>query len=332
MKLLNSTDIWNVYSMSQALDDVAEAFAAVASGRTATPLRTKISIDDDRTLLVMPSYAPGVEAASVKTIALYPNNASSSLPTAPASLVLLDGATGMTRAFLDGDTVTKFRTGASSGVALRLLGRADASVGLVVGTGGQALTQVLAMIAAAPNLTEVRIANPFPGQAEEFVEMLRAHPGFERANFSGTLSIYRDADEAAGDADLIILVTSSTTPVLSASSLKPGVTISCVGSYQPHMQECGSDIMEAASRIYCDDVDAALEESGDLIIPLREGRISREDIVGSIGEVIASTVDGRASDDEIIVYETVGVGAQDLWAAQAIVSAAEVAGVGTDWE
>nr|WP_223875379.1 hypothetical protein [Nanchangia anserum] len=330
--MLNSTDIWNVYTMTQALDDVADAFVAVSGGRTMTPLRTKICPDSRRTVLTMPAYAPGVDQVSVKTIALYPDNASRGLPTAPASLVLVDGKTGMTRAFLDGDTVTKFRTGASSGVAFRHLGRDDAQVGLVVGTGGQAFTQVLALLAAAPTLSELRIANPFDGQAEEFVTALRAHPGFAQAGFSGRITTWLNADEAAAEADLIILVTSSTSPVLHADTLKPGVTISCVGSYQPHMQECGADVMARADKIYCDDVEAALEESGDLIIPLESGDIDRADIRGAIGEVIAGDLVGRERDDEIIVYETVGVGAQDLWAAQAIVNAAEEAGVGTDWE
>lgn len=332
MRLLTGSDIWSVYSMEQALDDVAEAFAVTSADEADLPLRTRINIDDDRTLLMMPAYSAKADAAAVKTIGLYPKNAQKDLPTAPASIILLDAETGQVSALLDGATVTKIRTGASSGVGFRYLARSDARIGVIVGTGGQAYTQLLAMITALPTLEEVRIVNPDRALAEAFVDQLKAWQPFTDSGFSGELTIETDADSAADGADAIILVTSSHQPVLSAKNLKAGCTISCVGSYQPHMQECGPDIIERADRIVCDQVEACVEESGDLIIPLQQGIISEADLQDEIGEIIAGNKPGRESDEDIIVYETVGVGTQDLWAAKAIVAAASNAGVGTEWQ
>lgn len=331
MRLLNHEDIWDVYSMDQALDDVADAFVAVAHGATDTPLRTRITPDDERAFLIMPAYASEVDALAVKTIAIVPGNAERGLPTAPASVLLVDGETGQTRALLDGDTVTRIRTGASSGVAFRHLARSSSEVGLLVGTGSQALTQALAMIAAVPTLAELRVANPIPGEADAFLTRLREHRAFADSGFDGVLVATEDAEAGAEGADIITLVTSSTDPVLGAAHLTPGATVSCVGSYQPHMEECGPDIMAAAAAIFCDDVDACLAESGDLIKPLDDGTITRDKIRGAIGDVISGALPGRQSDDDVLVYETVGVGAQDLWAAARIVDAAERVGVGTEW-
>lgn len=331
MLLLNADDIWQVYTMGDAIRDIEAALVATVEGAALTPLRTQIPAEE-RTFLMMPSYSAGIEAAAVKTIAICPGNADRGLPTAPATIVLLDGDTGMPRALLDGATVTQMRTGASSGAAFRHLGRPDARTGLIVGTGSQALTQVLALLEAAPDLTELRVANPYEGEADAFLDRLRAHPAFQALHFGGQLRAFCDADAAATDADLITLVTSSTSPVLSAQALSPGATVSCVGSYRPDMQECGSDIMAAADLIVCDDVEAALEESGDLLTPLKEGVISRDDLGCALGDVIAGRHPGRTSPDDLIVYETVGVGAMDLWAAHAIVAAAQGAGVGTTWQ
>lgn len=330
MRLIGGHDIWRLYPMVKAIEDARAAYAATSEGATVTPLRTKVEIDADRTLLTMPAYSPKLEAAAIKIIGLFPNNAATGKPTAPATVVLLDATTGEPLALLDGDVVTKIRTGASSGLAFALLANPDSRIGAVVGTGGQAPTQVAAQIAACPRLEQIRIANPIEGEAQRFVAALRDHPSFP-ADWEGTIEAFTDADTAIAGANVVTLVTSSTTPVISASALSRGVTVSCVGSYQPHMQECGSDTMRAADRIYCDVTEAALAESGDLIIPLRDGDIERSAILGDIGDVARGACEGRGHAEEIIVYETVGVGAQDLWAAHAIVEAACRAGAGTVW-
>ena len=332
MKLLNTHDIWNVYDMHQALDDCAAAYQAVSAGQTINPLRTQLKVDDDRTFLMMPCYSDQIEAAAVKTIGIFPKNTDKGISTAPASIVLLDGESAQLRAILDGETITRIRTGASSGVAFRQLARSDSQVGVVIGTGGQAATQALAMLAGCPHLRTLRFVNPDLQKAQKYVDTFIDTPQFQHSEFSGNVEAWDNSDEAARDADVIIAITSSSTPVLSAKNLKPGVTISGVGSYQPGMQEIGTDIMQRADRIYCDDVDSTLAESGDLIIPLEAGDITRDDILGSIGDVISGQLEGRQNDDEIIVYKTVGVAAQDLWTAAAVVEHAEKAGIGTDWQ
>ena len=85
-----------------------------------------------------------------------------------------------------------------------------------------------------------------------------------------------------------------------------------MGTYEPNKHEVDFTLIGRADKIYCDFVDAVLSESGDILLPIQEGIINKDDICGGLGEVINGDLKGRESDDEIIVYETVGIAAQDL--------------------
>ena len=112
---------------------------------------------------------------------------------------------------------------------------------------------------------------------------------------------------------------------------KYGATISCVGTYEPHKHELDPAVLPRASKIICDSKEAALSETGDLLIPIADGIITEEDVLGSLGDVINGKIKGRENDEEIIVYETVGVAAQDLVAAKVIYDKAVEAGKGLRW-
>ena len=139
------------------------------------------------------------------------------------------------------------------------------------------------------------------------------------------------SDEAIEDADLIITSTSSVTPVFDGTKVKKGATVSCIGSYQHHMQEMDPVILTRASKIYFDSEDAVLSEAGDILIPLEDGTVTREDFTGDIGNVVKGELAGRENDDEIIVFKSVGVAAQDLVTAKVIYDRAVAAGAGMEW-
>ncbi len=113
--------------------------------------------------------------------------------------------------------------------------------------------------------------------------------------------------------------------------MKKGATISCVGAYQHHMQEMDPAILPRASKIYFDSEDAVLSESGDILIPLEEGIITKDDFTGDLGDVIKGNVVGRENDEEIIVFETVGVANTRPRCSKEYLRKAVAAGVGTNW-
>ncbi len=326
MILLSKEDIKRVVTMKEMIEAMKTAYKMTVDGTVQSPLRTVIEAEDG-SFLFMPAYAPEMEAAALKVVNIFPGNAANGLATSPAQVMLIDGKTGYVIALLDGTYITAFRTGASTGAAFDLLAKEHCRKGAMIGTGGQAAAQLEAMLATRP-LEEVRIYSRNAEKCQKFAAEMQE----ELASYGAKILPAASSDECIEDADLIITVTTSSEPVFDGTKVKPGATISGVGNYQPHKHEMDPAVLPRASKIICDFKDAALSESGDLLIPMADGLISEADILGSLGDVVNGTIPGRENDEEIIVYKTVGVAAQDLVAAKIIYDKAEAAGIGVRWE
>lgn len=327
MLLLSREDIKSVITMKDIIEADKRAFKMVVDGSVDTPLRTVIDGKYDGAFLFMPAYAPELDTAAMKVIDIFPHNIDKGLMTSPAQVMLIDGKTGYVIAMLDGTYVTQLRTGASSGVAFDLLAKKECKKGGMIGTGGQAATQLEAMLTAR-KLEEVKIFDLNADRCKAFAEQMQE----ELASYGAKIIPAASADDCIEDADLIITVTPSSKPVFDGTKVKAGATISCVGTYEPHKHEMDPAILPRASKIICDSKEAALSETGDLLIPIADGIITADDVLGSLGDVINGKIKGRENDDEIIVYETVGVAAQDLLAAKLIYDKAVEAGKGLVWE
>ena len=328
MLLLSRNDIQKVFTMKDAIEADKLAFQLVVEGKCDAPLRTNIQAPKyDGCLLFMPAYAESMDAASLKIINIFPHNIDHGLPSSPAQVLLIDGKTGLVSSVMDGTYVTQLRTGAASGAAFDILAKKDCHIGALIGTGGQAATQLEAMLVAR-DLKEVRVFDLNYERTSAFAEEMQ-----QRLSSYGTSIIaVKNSDAAIDNADLVITVTPSSTPVFDGTKVKKGATISCVGAYQHHMQELDPRALTRASKIYFDSEDAVLSESGDILLPLEQGIISKEDFTGDLGDVILGKLTGRENDDEIIIFETVGVATQDLVTAKWIYDRAQAAGVGTQWD
>ena len=326
MILLSKEDIKRVVTMKEMIEAMKTAYKMTVDGTVQSPLRTVIEAEHG-SFLFMPAYAPEMEAAALKVVDIFPGNAANGLATSPAQVMLIDGKTGYVVALLDGTYITAFRTGASTGAAFDLLAKENCRKGAMIGTGGQAAAQLEAMLAARP-LEEVRIYSCNAEKCQKFAAEMQE----ELASYGAKILPAESSDECIEDADLIITVTTSSEPVFDGTKVKPGVTISGVGNYQPHKHELDPAILTRASKIICDFKDAALSESGDLLIPMADGLISEADIRGSLGDIVNGTIPGRENDEEIIVYKTVGVAAKDLVAAKIIYDKALTSGIGMRWE
>lgn len=328
MLLLSKEDIQKVFTMKDAIEADKQAFKLVVEkDKVDSPLRTNIQAPKyDGCFLFMPAYVEDLDVASLKIINIFPKNIEKGISTSPAQILLIDGKTGFINAVLDGTYVTKLRTGAASGVAFDVLAKEECKIGALIGTGGQAATQLEAMMTAR-KLEEVRVFDLDYDRTKLFAETMSK----ELDRFNTRIVAVKSSDEAIDNADLLITVTPSSKPVFDATKLKKGVTISCVGAYQHHMQELDPVALERASKIYFDSKEAVLSESGDILIPLEEGRITEDDFTGDIGDVLNERVVGRENDDEIIVFETVGVATQDLVTSNIIYNKAIEKGIGLSW-
>lgn len=327
MLLLTREDIKKVFTIKDAIETNKTAFEYVVEGTCEIPLRTNISAPKyDGCFLFMPAYAEGIDKASLKIVNLFPHNIDEGKSSSPAQVLLIDGKDGFVKAIMDGTYVTQLRTGAASGAAFDLLGRKDAKIGALIGTGGQAATQLEAMLAVR-DLDEVRIFSRNAEKRDDFVKQMQE----EMSSYKTKIVSATSSDEAVDGADLLITVTPATEPVFDATKVKAGCTVSCVGAYQHKMQEMDPVILTRATKIYFDSEEAVLSEAGDILIPLEDGTITKDDFTGDLGQLIKGEIVGRENDEEIIVFESVGVGAQDLTAANMIYEKAKAAGVGTEW-
>ena len=325
MLLLTKEDIGKVFTMKDAVEADKECYKAFSEGRFDVPLRAVIN-GSRGNFLFMPAYSEEMKAAGLKIVNIMPGNPAKGLPASIGQVLLIDGETGEVKALMDGTYITALRTAAASGAAFDLFGLKDASVGAMIGTGSQAMAQLEAMLTAR-RLKEVRVAARNFEKTKAFVEEAKEKLG----TYGAEIIACEDTNAAVDGADLVTLVTVSGAPVCSAAYFKPGCVISAVGAYTYDMQELDPSVFDKCGKIYFDSEEAVLSESGDILRPLDEGTLSRDQFTGDIGDYILGKIPGRESADEIIVFENVGIGALDLYTAQKVFERASAEGVGLDW-
>ncbi len=314
MLLLNGKDMKNIFSMREAVESCKKAFRTFSAGESVVPLRTNISIPKYKgTTLFMPGYIESMNVSGIKIVSVFPGNPEKGLPSVPATMVLINSTTGEVCCVLDGTYLTRLRTGAAAGAATDVLARNDAKIGALIGTGGQALTQLEAMLTVR-ELDEVRIYSRNRSKAEAFIELAKDDLGLSTTHLISVES----SDEAITGADIITAVTTSKKPVFDGKKVKPGAHVNGVGSFMPDMQELDEEIINRADKIFFDSLDAVLAEAGDFIIPLKKDNINKEKINGELGQVLVGKVKGRESKDEITLFKTVGIAVQDLVTASEI--------------
>ena len=322
---MNKEEIKSVFTMKDAIETDKDCYRMFSEGKFEVPLRAVIN-GSHGNFLFMPAYSEEMNAAGLKIVNIMPGNPTKGLPASIGQVILIDGETGEVRAIMDGTYVTALRTAAASGAAFDLFGRKDAGIGAMIGTGSQAMCQLEAMLSSR-DLKEVRISARNYEKTKAFAAEAKKVFG----SYDTEIIAYEDTNAAVDGADLVTLVTVSETPVCSANHFKPGCTISAVGAYTYDMQELDPAVFAKCGKLYFDSVDAVLSESGDILRPLDEGTLSKDQFTVDIGEYLLGRIPGRESDEEIIVFENVGIGALDLMTASRIFEKAVAAGVGINW-
>lgn len=313
MRIIRAGDLARACPMAEAIAAVRDGFAALSSGEASVPLRTTVPLREAAIALAMPAALRDAGAFAVKIVSVVPANAGRGLPAVTATVLLSDAATGLPLALLDGTALTALRTGAAGGVAADLLGRADASVMALYGTGAQARAQLQAALAVR-RLREVRVVGRDPSRLAAFVEAVRAEiPG---------VAIAAAGPGAAAGADLVVTATSSVEPVFPGRLLGPGAHVTAVGSFRPDMRELDDDALGGA-RVFVDQREAALAEAGEL-------RHMRARDVTEIGEVLAGRAAGRRTDRERTIFKSVGNAIQDLVVASHAYERALALGLGEE--
>ena len=321
LRILNADEVRRALPMAEAVEAMKRAFGLLSAGEVSMPLRSRIEIAEAQaTALFMPAYGPGAGLA-VKIVSVFPRNPGAGLPTIHAVVIVLDARSGAPLALLEGASLTAIRTGAASGAATDLLARNDSRVAAVFGSGAQARTQLEAVCTVRQIEAAWVYGIDSPG-VEAFVREMAGRGPIPR-----DLRIASSPEEAIAEADVICTATTSSTPVFPGRQVRPGTHVNAVGSYAPEMQEIDSDLV-ARALVVVDSRQAALVESGDLLIPLRQGSLRPEAIHAELGEIVNGARAGRMSDEQITLFKSVGVAIQDVVAAGAALKRAEEAQIG----
>lgn len=308
MLILTKEDIKKVFTMKEAIEADKEALRIYSEGKSVVPLRVNINIPKEQgQSLFMPAYVEELDATGIKIVSVFPKNIELGKPSVPAKMILLDGKTGEVCAIMEGTYLTQLRTGAVQGAATDILAKKDAKIGVLFGTGGQAATQLEAMVCVR-NLAEVRVFDINYERAKEFAETMQE----QLAEYDTKIIAVDDGNEAVKDADIITAVTTSRRPVFDGTLVKKGAHVNGVGAYTPQMQELDEYIVKNADKVFFDTKEGVLAEAGDFIIPMEKGIVSESDFNGELGQVILGHVSGRETDEEITLFKTVGVAVLDV--------------------
>lgn len=331
MIVLNQKDIDKSLSMSQCIDGVIEAYSLSFENKVNSPLRTGlVSKINKGTALFMPGFIEEKGMLGIKIVSVFPENIKLGKKVINGSIIMLDEKTGETRAILDGGYVTQLRTGAATGASIRLLANKEVKIGVLFGTGGQAPKQLEAMLCER-QFEEIRIVGrnfektkAFALQMDSVIKTMNIDPSHKNVK----LKALENGDEAVKDADIIILATTSTTGLFDGNFLKQGVHICGVGSYTKDMKEMDQTTILRADKIFIDQKEAILSEAGEFIQLIDKGIISKAFYTAELGEVALSLKKGRENKEEITIFKSVGIAAQDLVSADKIYKNAIKLGLG----
>jgi len=327
VRFLSRHDVEALLDPDRLIEALASAMTDVSTGRASIPPRVAAMVDAREAILgAMPGYLPSSNRLAAKLVSVFPHNDAVGIPSHQAVIAVFDAETGTPAAIMDGTAITAMRTAAGSALSTRLLARDDASVLAILGTGVQARAHA-AMVPRARPFAEIRVAGRDPAKARALAEELRATtPGGEV-----NVLVAETFDQAMRGADVVCATTHSHEPVIRRRSVEVGMHLTSVGVNRDGPEVDAETVRDSLVVVESRSAALAPYPAGavDLLRPIEDGVIERGHIHAEIGELVLGTKPGRTSPDQITLYKSVGIAAQDAAAAGLVLEAAEAAGAGT---
>jgi ornithine cyclodeaminase/alanine dehydrogenase-like protein (mu-crystallin family) len=287
---LNEEQVREHLRMIELIPAMEKALIDFSAGKVAQPVRSIISIDPPGGFLgLMPGFTP--DGLGLKAVTFYPSNTERGIPTHMAMIFLVDPQTGTPLAIMDGRLITEMRTAAVSAAATKLLASPNAKILAILGSGVQARSHVEALLLVR-QFEEIRVWSPTLEHAKWFAQEIDA-------------TATSTAEEAVRNADVIVTVTSSKTPVLKGDWLKPGCHVNAIGACRPDWRELDDEAMQK-NVVFVDSREGAMKESGDVIL-------SGAKIYAELGEGLAGKFPSHA--DETTIFKSLGMAVEDIAAA-----------------
>lgn len=322
MLILSHEEVSQLLTIKECIAVMREALLALANGNAYQPLRTIIRPPDAQGVMgLMPSYMSAERAAfGLKAICVLPGNPAKGLDSHQGGVLLFSAETGELLAIMNASAITAIRTAAVSGVATDALAPGGACDLALIGSGVQAHSHLAAM-AEVRSLKRCRIASRRFAHAQNFCEELQKE-------FSFLLEPSETVEAALRGADLIVTTTTAREPIVKREWISAGAHLNLVGSSTAKTREVDGETMAAMS-LFVDRRESTVNESGDYLLALRDGAIGPEHIRAELGEVLKGDHPGRASSEEITCFKSLGIGIEDLFAAEYVYRRAKEKNVGS---
>ncbi len=317
--ILSRSDIVRLMKYGDYVDAVEAAFRAAVEGRAVAPPASALHVPGGGFHAKGAALLGRDAKVAIKINGNFPGNpAANGLPTVQGIIYLADGADGRPLAVMDSIEVTINRTGAATTLAARHLARSNSRVATVCGAGVQGRIQLTA-IAAAAKLERIHVWEINVQAAERLAKEMSAALKLD-VRAASDLAVVRESD-------IIVTCTSARRAFLTPDLVRPGTFIAAVGADNSDKHEIDPKLY-ASCLVVVDSIEQAAE-IGDLHHALEAGAVARDHVHASLGEILAGTRPGRTDDKTITLFDSTGMGLQDVAAAVAIYRRALETGAGT---
>ncbi len=302
--ILTRSDVAELLTMRECIEAVESAFRAHAEGRAVGPEVASVHVDGGGFHIKAAGLTLSRPYFAAKTNGNFFHNDRLQLPRIQGTVVLCDASNGIPLAVLDSIEITVLRTAAATAVACRHLAGRDSSVLAIIGCGLQGHATFRAVVECLP-IQQVFLFDPNPVAVQSLMDVVRSS-GL-RAHAAAGVS------DAMREAHLCVTATPSTVPIVGLPDLHPGLFIAAVGADSDTKQELDPAIVRG-SRVIVDSREQAAV-IGEVHHAIDEGHSANDLIAGTLGDVIAGRVQGRTSEEEIVVFDSTGTALQDVAAA-----------------
>lgn len=322
VKIISRQLVEQLLPMDKCIDLMEQAFKELGNGEAVQPLRHALWMPDKAGLLgMMPALNAHKKEMGIKVVSVFPDNHTRGLPSHIGVTLLFDGKDGQLLSIQDAESSTAIRTAAASAVATKYLAREDASRMTIMGAGVQGEKHIEA-ISRVRELDEVVVWSRTADNASRLAETASSQ-------YSFAVRFDASAERAVEGADIICTTSSAREPVLESDWVRAGVHINAVGSCTPHAREIDGELM-ARVKLYTDSKDSLYNESGDYLLALNEGLITDSQLKGVMSDLLLDNVTGRETDEEITLFESLGIGVEDLTVASYLLDIGTSQNVGVD--
>jgi ornithine cyclodeaminase/alanine dehydrogenase len=343
VRVLNHEIIEEILDMKQVIEAIEKVYTLKAQEKA--EVFPMVFHEFERGVADMDIKSGHLKDADIfglKLVSWYGENPKQDLPALIGTTVVFDSLTGKPVGILNAEHVTGMRTGAAAAIGAKVFARKESENLLMVGTGHISSFAIAATLIGMDNIKKVRIYDPMDvelaknlvGRIHEkleknFLSKYEGTPLYEniKAKFDVEFEVVEDIAKATGLSDIVLTATPSRKPMIMKEWVKPGTHFSCIGADMSGKQEIDEHIF-AVGRVFVDDLDQAIHV-GETEIPVQSGVISKDDIIGEIGDVMIGAEKGRTSDEEITVYDSTGIALQDLLTSKLVLDIAEEKGMGT---